>query len=147
MTRHKLGIGTFTFQMGNITHKLVALCVLTVSFASFGSEAKTVLDELMPRPAIVEAASSETVPAEKLRDAVVVHGAVPGAPTATADEAYILEVGTDGAKITAQTAFGERWARVTLDQLVRLTAGLKIDAYEICLMKVDGSCKKIVPIE
>ena len=25
--------------------------------------------------------------------------------------------------------------------------GLKIDAYEICLMKVDGSCKKIVPIE
>lgn len=25
--------------------------------------------------------------------------------------------------------------------------GLKIDAYEICLMKVDGSCKKLVPIE
>ena len=25
--------------------------------------------------------------------------------------------------------------------------GLKIDEYEICLMKVDGSCKKIVPIE
>lgn len=25
--------------------------------------------------------------------------------------------------------------------------GLKVDPYEICLMKVDGSCKKIVPIE
>ena len=24
--------------------------------------------------------------------------------------------------------------------------GLSIDPYEICLMKVDGSCKKIVPI-
>ena len=25
--------------------------------------------------------------------------------------------------------------------------GLKVDPYEICLMKVDGTCKKIVPIE
>ena len=25
--------------------------------------------------------------------------------------------------------------------------GLSVDPYEICLMKVDGSCKKLVPIK
>ena len=32
---------------------------------------------------------------------------------------------------------------VKVDELI----GLSVDPYEICLMKVDGSCKKIVPIE
>ena len=81
----------------------------------------TTMDELMPRPAHVVANRNQTVAAERLRNVVIAHGEVPGAPAATADEAYVLEIASDGARITAQGPFGERWARVTLDQLVRLS--------------------------
>ena len=131
MTRHNLGIGTFAFPIGDFTHNLSALCVLMVAFTSFGGEAKTVIDELMPRPAIVEAASGETVPAERLRNPVVVLGAVPGAPAATADESYTLKISPEGARIVAPGRDGERWARVTLDQLVRLSDGRDIPCCRI----------------
>ena len=81
----------------------------------------TAMDELMPRPAQVVVNRNQTVAAERLRNVVVAHGEVPGAPAATTDEAYVLEIASDGARITAPGPFGERWARVTLDQLVRLS--------------------------
>ena len=81
----------------------------------------TILDELMPRPAQVIASPNQTVAAERLRNVVVVRGEVPGASAATVDEAYVLEIASDGVRITTPGPFGERWARVTLDQLVRLS--------------------------
>ena len=111
-----------------------AILLFTVcSFALAGSGAAhsvppnpSVLDELMPRPAKVEAAATgETpvVPAAALGTVTVIRKAVPGAPAATANEAYVLEIDEGGAKITAESPFGECWARVTLDQIVRLSSG------------------------
>ena len=78
-------------------------------------------DELMPRPVRSLQSKDQTVPVERLQNVKVAKGLVPGAPAATADEAYILEIDADGAQITAPGPFGEIWARVTLDQLVRLS--------------------------
>ena len=50
----------------------------------------------------------------------VVVGAVPDAPAGTADEAYVLDLAPTGVTITASTARGVRYARVTLGQLKRL---------------------------
>ena len=83
----------------------------------------SVLDELMPVPKMSVVVSDRMVPAERLQNVTVIRKAVPGAPAATADEAYVLEIGEGGAKITAQSPFGEIWARVTLDQIVRLSGG------------------------
>ena len=105
------------------------LCAIGIAIALVGCAngnrlavcESTTFDELMPRPAHYILNGDRTVAAERLRDVTVVKGTVPGAPAATADEAYILEIGSDGAKITAPGPFGEIWARVTLDQLVRLS--------------------------
>ena len=76
------------------------------------------LEELMPVPARIAAAEGRT---SAVRNVTVVQGAVSEAPAATADEAYVLEISGDGVRITAPGPRGERWARVTLDQLVRLS--------------------------
>ena len=83
----------------------------------------TAVDELMPRPAHATTFAGRTVAADALRNVTAVRGDVPGAPEATADEAYILDVEPDGVLITSPSPRGERWARVTLDQLVRLSGG------------------------
>ena len=117
------------FRQATVTAHLVTACFLAL--AGFGAvqpapSNPSVLDELMPRPVKVEtAAAGETlvVPAAALGNVTVIREAVPGAPAVTADEAYVLEIGLDGAKITAPGPFGEIWGRVTLDQLVRLAGG------------------------
>ena len=99
-----------------------AIAVTTSCYAGQLSPCEaTAMDELMPRPAQVVANRNQTVAAERLRNVVVARGEVPGAPATTADEAYVLEIAPDGARITAPGPFGECWARVTLDQLVRLS--------------------------
>ena len=87
----------------------------------FSVHETTVLDELMPIPVWVTASRDGSVPVERLKDVKVVRGAVPEAPAATADEAYIIDIASDGVMVTALGSRGERWARVTLDQLVRLS--------------------------
>ena len=98
---------------------LLAGCV-TPGFAPHGA---TVLDDLMPAPKRIVARVDRTVSVARLSNVTVVRGEVPGAPAATADEAYVLDIGEDGVKITAPGPRGERWARVTLDQLARLSGG------------------------
>lgn len=92
----------------------------TPGFAPHGA---TVLDDLMPAPKRIVASVDRTVSVARLSNVTVVRGEVPGAPPAVADEAYVLEIGEDGVKITAPGPHGEHWARVTLDQLVRLSGG------------------------
>ena len=101
-----------------------AIAIAGCGTPRFALHGATAFDELMPRPVKVEAAATDemsVVPVAVLGNVTVIRGQVPGAPAATADEAYVLEIESDGAKITASGPFGEIWARVTLDQLVRLS--------------------------
>ena len=97
-------------------------CTGTDAACSRNALRNSALNELMPVPVRVEAhegcASAAAV--GKVR---VERAQVPGARAETADEAYILEVAADGVTITAPTARAERWARVTLEQLARLSGG------------------------
>ena len=81
-----------------------------------------VLDDLMPVPAKVERTGGFADPCA-LDSVRFVRGPVPGAPEATADEAYVLEISRDGAKVAARGEDGERWARATLGQIAKLAAG------------------------
>ncbi|MBR4652343.1 MAG: family 20 glycosylhydrolase [Kiritimatiellae bacterium] len=108
----------------------VAVCAAAATAEGGSSTGCSVLNELMPVPKSIEARGG-MLAVERLRDVSVAHGAVPGAPAAVADEAYLLEICEDGAKITAAGAFGETWARVTLDQLARLACGRAVPCCRI----------------
>lgn len=79
-----------------------------------------VLDLLMPQPQVAEIRSGF---AEREAPVTVRVGAVPGAPSETADEAYVLDVSPTGVTVTASTPQGERYARATLEQLKDLSDG------------------------
>ena len=81
------------------------------------------LDELVPMPCRVEARDGVLSVAGALTNVKTVKAKVPGAPSATAEEAYVLEITSNGAVITASSRLGENWARVTLEQLVKLSGG------------------------
>ena len=80
------------------------------------------LDLLLPKPVKGERLSGSAA-AEVCANVKVVKGAVPGAPSAVAAEAYVLEVSKDGVTVTASDSRGERYARTTLDQLLKLGNG------------------------
>ena len=80
------------------------------------------LRELMPVPVKVTPLGG-VADAAAIGRVHVVTAPVPGARAETADEAYILEVAPGGVTVTAPTRRGERWARVTLEQLARLSGG------------------------
>lgn len=80
------------------------------------------LDDLLPAPRRVERRTG-VLREYDLANVVVRRGVVPDAPAKTADEAYVLDIAPTGVVITAATPRGERWARVTLEQLLRLSGG------------------------
>lgn len=82
----------------------------------------TALDLLMPAPVqIIRGAG--TVPAGALDKMETTRGPVPHAPSGVAAESYRIDIGTDGVRITAPDARGERYARTTLRQLQTLSGG------------------------
>ena len=89
--------------------------------SAFAIRAST-LDQLLPKPVKVEPRTG-SVTAAVCAKVQVERGAVPGAPDAVAAEAYVLEVTREGVKVTASDPRGERYARVTLDQLLKLGDG------------------------
>ena len=76
----------------------------------------------MPRPQRCRLSAGVAVGAA-LERVTSVRGPVDGAPAEVADESYRLEIATNGVRIVSPSAHGERLARVTLDQLVRLSDG------------------------
>ena len=90
-----------------------------ICLAAFGSSP---LDLLMPQPVWIMRGEGTVsgAPLEKVESA---KAAVPQAPSAVADEAYVLDIRADGVKITAPGERGERYARVTLAQLRKLSGG------------------------
>ena len=110
---------------------LVLSAILAASFlATPRVSLATPLDDLMPRPVRVERGSGVLDVGSKRRDSAstledvrIVRRAVEGAPSDVADEAYELEIGEKGITIVAPGPRGERYARVTLEQLRRLSDG------------------------
>ena len=81
------------------------------------------LDDLLPRPQRIERRSGTVAAAVARRRQKVVRAPVPDAPARTADEAYVLTIDAAGVTIAAPTEKGERYARTTLAQLMKLTGG------------------------
>ena len=99
---------------------LIVAAALVASIAT--GEELSPLELLMPMPQVVEHGIG-TVPRAALENIVVSHGTVPGAPVAVAAESYSLEIRPDGISITSPDSRGERYARVTLSQIEKLSGG------------------------
>ena len=104
------------------------------------SVAEDIYRQIMPLPrGIVPAAGGERVPVSLLRSPEVIFGEVSGpvdgdigcgvgavqktAPGVVADQAYRIDIAPGGVKVIAGGRAGERYARVTLEQLARLSEG------------------------
>ena len=101
---------------------LVRIGALAFSIVAAGAASGgTVFDLLVPRPVNAVATGGEAPSADLTFRTV--RGAVPDAPAAVAAEAYVLEIGEREAVATASDPRGERYARVTFDQLRALGGG------------------------
>lgn len=78
------------------------------------------LDLLMPQPQYVERRSGNVSADSPVS---IERQAVADAPFDVSDEAYVLEVAPDGVTVFASSEKGERYARVTLEQLKNLSDG------------------------
>ena len=94
----------------------------TYDWKAVGGEVDA-LGALLPRPVRTERLAGSCDGETAARRVRVVRAAVPGAPADVADQAYALEVAPDGVTVTAAAECGERYARVTLDQLAKLAGG------------------------
>ena len=101
-------------------HMKMNVCLLMALFAAtvMGSP----LSELVPEPQSLVATGGEAS-AAALAKVSVERGDVKGAKGWVADESYALTVTADGVKIVAGGVAGERNARTTLRQLVKLSGG------------------------
>ena len=97
--------------------------VFAVGFAclSLGAVAGP-LEDLLPRPKRC-AAGGGTVVASGIGNPRIVRGKPSGVPSGREAECYRLDVTASGAVITAPDARGVRLAKVTLDQLAKLSGG------------------------
>ena len=78
-------------------------------------------EDLLPKPRSAVPADGVFAPADTAIK--VVRALVPSAPAVVADQAYKLSITPGGIVITASGAQGERYARVTLEQLKILAGG------------------------
>ena len=85
------------------------------------------LYSILPVPVSVERLSGSA----KTDDVSYVTAPVPEAPENVADEAYILEIGQDGVRITSSGERGRIWAQRTLEQLRSFTRGENLPACRI----------------
>ena len=82
--------------------------------------AVSILSELLPKPVRIEPRIGQIPVCEP----TVVREAVEGSPVRVADQAYVLDISSDGGiRISAGGDAGERYARVTLEQLAKLAEG------------------------
>ena len=80
------------------------------------------LTELVPAPRDIVGMGG-SVDAATVAKVSVVREGIAGVPEAVAEQAYRIEVTPAGVRIVAPSETGERYARTTLDQLVRLGGG------------------------
>ena len=106
---------------GKMVKRILGCGAVMAAMAAAGA-----VDELMPVPKEAALTGGET-PIAELGDVWSRTGAVPGAPASVADEAYVLEIRADGVRVTAPTERGVRYAKVTLEQLKRLSTNGKVE--------------------
>ena len=96
-------------------------CLATVFLAAL----PLAYEDLLPVPRQVDVFPG-AVPAAALERTAVRRGPVAGAPDDVADQAYRLDLTPTGVVVTAGGPAGERYARVTLGQLAKLSGGRPI---------------------
>ncbi len=89
-----------------------------------------VYDNLLPRPRHLKRKAGAGAPSAG-GEATFARGAIEGADPAVADQAYELRIGGGAVSVVAGGERGERWARMTLEQLRRLAGGTELPACEI----------------
>ena len=100
---------------------VAVISVVGICFVS-GADAASPLELLLPKPVKAEARVGEADAAICAKVSAR-KGCVPDAPSAVAAEAYVLEVSPDGVEIVSSDPRGERYARATLAQLLKLGDG------------------------
>ena len=89
---------------------------------AFEKGALSPLEALIPRPVSVKAAAGR-IKSWRALSPKIVKGEVPGAPAETADQAYRIELKSDGAVVTAPTERAVIYAKATIAQLHKLSGG------------------------
>jgi hypothetical protein len=108
------------------------MSVAMLAGAVFSAARADVYDDVLPLLRSVERCDkAETANVDALSRITVRRGEVEGAPANVADQAYVLEIGAKGVRVTAGGDAGERYARVTLEQLAALAKGGKVPAARV----------------
>ena len=110
------------FNKERISMRSLIVAFFAVVSGVIAVSAATPLELLLPRPVKVEPGAGIADEAT-CRRVSAVKGAVPGAPADVAAEAYVLEVSPGGVKIVSSDPRGERYAHITLSQLIKLSDG------------------------
>ena len=105
-------------------------CMVGILGAAACWGAESVYSEVMPLLQQVSLREG-SVPVSALASPQIARGKVKGAPATTADQAYEITVGRDGVKVVAGGAAGERYAKVTLDQLAKLSGGREVPCAKV----------------
>ena len=109
-----------------------AVATAMTALMSVLSARADVYDDVLPLLRSVERCDkAETANVDALSRITVRRGEVEGAPANVADQAYVLEIGAKGVRVTAGGDAGERYARVTLEQLAALAKGGKVPAARV----------------
>ena len=108
----------------------ITVCLVGILGAAASWGAESVYSEVMPLLQQVSLREG-SVPVSALASPQIARGKVKGAPAATADQAYEITVCRDGVKVVAGGAAGERYAKVTLDQLAKLSGGREVPCAKV----------------
>ena len=108
--------------MKSLALSLVALCAF--------SALATVYDEILPAPQRVELREG-TFDAKNLGAIDVRRGEIAEASADVRNQAYVLDISKDGVTIVAGGNMGERYAKVTLAQVLKLSGGRPVPCARI----------------
>lgn len=113
-----------------MARRVLLMLSLTIQLLTLASPRDSPLGLLLPRPARVAVRTGEADVAAlaRITEMMADVGAPAGKP---AEESYRLDISANGVRLTAPTAKGLRYGRVTLRQLQALCAPGPVPACEI----------------
>ena len=117
--------------MHDVAKLMAALASGTfVLYGEAATAAESVYSEVLPQLQQVTLLDG-CAPSAALRAPVVTRGTVADAPRETSDQAYAITIAADGVKVVAGGVAGERYAKVTLEQVARLAGGKDVPCAKI----------------
>lgn len=109
---------------------LSLLAVLAVGCVKHPNTVCDVYEKVLP--ALREVGiTDETVPSAALGKITVTRGKIGGVPENVADQAYVLDIRPNGVSVTAGGEAGERYARITLQQMAKLAGGKPVPSAKV----------------